>query len=131
MPEIIEKVVSVAFLILGLSYFYQAKLWVGIATEIIEKPEKRLLLTLVFLPFGLIIVLGHNVWVSDWPVVITILGWLITVKCAFYLIVPQLAPKLAKLLANRSVNFLRNYISICGVVTTVLGALLVYQFFIK
>ncbi len=131
MPEMIEKVVSVAFLILGLSYFYQAKLWVGIATEISEKPEKSLLLTLVFLPFGLIIILGHNIWVWDWPVVITILGWLITVKCAFHLIVPQLAPHLAKLLSKWSVKFLRQYISICGAVTTVLGALLVYQFFIK
>ncbi len=131
MPEIIEKVVSVAFLVLGLSYFFQTKLWVGIATEISEKPEKSLLLTLVFLPFGLIIVIGHNEWVSDWPVVITILGWLITVKCAFHLIVPQLAPRLAKLCANWSEKFLRRYISTCGVITTVLGSLLVYQFFIK
>ena len=131
MPEIIEKVVSVALLILGLSYFHQAKMWVGIATEISEKPEKSLLLTLVFLPFGLIIVIGHNVWVSDWPVVITILGWLITIKCTFYLIVPQLAPRLAKLLFNWSERFLRQYISIYGVITTVLGSLLVYRFFIK
>lgn len=127
----IEKVVSVALLVLGLSYFFQAKLWVGIATEIFEKPEKSLLPTLVFLPFGLIIILGHNIWVSDWPVLITIFGWLITVKCAFYLIVPQLAPKLAKLLSFWSEKFLRRYISTCGVITTVLGALLVYQFFIK
>ena len=28
---------------------------------------------------GLAIVLTHNVWVADWPVLITMLGWLATI----------------------------------------------------
>ena len=127
MLEIIEKIVSVTILILGLSYFFQAKLLAEIATEIFDNPQKKILISAVALPFGLIIILGHNVWVSDWPVVITIFGWMITIKSAIGL----LAPQLVKLFANWSMISLRRYIAICGVITTVLGALLVYQFYFK
>ena len=127
MLEIIEKIVSVTILILGLSYFFQAKLLAEISSEIINNPQKKILISAVALPFGLIIILGHNVWVSDWPVVITIFGWIVTIKSAIGL----LAPQLAKLFANWSMTSLRRYIAKCGVITTVLGALLVYQFYFK
>ena len=47
-------------------------------------------------PVGLAVVLTHNVWVADWPVLITILGWLTALSGAFRLVAPQDAIKFAR-----------------------------------
>lgn len=40
---------------------------------------------------GLLIVVSHNIWVADWRVIITILGWLILVKGIVRLFLPEFA----------------------------------------
>jgi hypothetical protein len=44
---------------------------------------------LLTLTAGLAIVLTHNVWVGDWRVIITVLGWLGVIGGLFRIIVPQ------------------------------------------
>ena len=38
---------------------------------------------------GLALVLTHNVWRADWPVIITILGWLAAIGGAVRIVMPQ------------------------------------------
>ena len=40
---------------------------------------------------GLLIVLSHNRWVTGWPVLITLLGWMSTLKGAFLMFFPNQA----------------------------------------
>lgn len=40
---------------------------------------------------GLAIVNLHNRWQMDWPVVITVLGWLMTIGGAIRIVLPQIA----------------------------------------
>lgn len=49
---------------------------------------------------GLAIVLGHNVWVKDWPVVITILGWIALLKGLALMFTPDSIKKCCKKLEN-------------------------------
>ncbi|MHB1949038.1 MAG: hypothetical protein ACYCQI_13100 [Gammaproteobacteria bacterium] len=49
-------------------------------TEVSTNPSLILLSGLMSLIVGLLIVVGHNVWVADWRVVITIIGWLSLLK---------------------------------------------------
>jgi hypothetical protein len=42
----------------------------------------------IWLVFGLLIVLTHNVWVSDWPILITLIGWIVLLQGAFRLLAP-------------------------------------------
>jgi len=67
---------------------------------------------------GLLLVLIHNVWVSDWPVVITIFGWGLFLKGAWFLVFPENAIKVAKSW-NRE-----NFYIVGGLVTALLGAYL-------
>lgn len=126
MPEIIGKIFSVVFLVLGLSYLFQAKLWVKLAADVIDRPKNSLLVALLALPFGLLIVISHNVWISDWPIILTILGWLITVKSCLYLLIPQWSRIFAKRL---EVNLPRFVLS-GGILLTAVGFLLVYHYFL-
>ena len=42
---------------------------------------------------GLAIILHHNLWVADWPVVITAMGWISLVKGAIRIVFPRFGPK--------------------------------------
>ena len=44
---------------------------------------------LITMPAGLAVVLTHNVWVADWPVLITVLGWLTVISGAVRLVAPE------------------------------------------
>ncbi|MBS0624919.1 MAG: hypothetical protein JSS32_02575 [Verrucomicrobia bacterium] len=46
--------------------------------------------------FGLLIVLVHNKWVSDWPILVTIIGWLTLLQGAFRLLFPEGAIRFTK-----------------------------------
>ena len=46
--------------------------------------------------FGLLIVLFHNVWVANWTVIITILGWLGLIKGAWLIIFPNTVAKVTE-----------------------------------
>ncbi|MEK7114972.1 MAG: hypothetical protein AAB847_01275 [Patescibacteria group bacterium] len=49
----------------------------------------------IFLILGLAVVISHNIWVADWPVLITILGWLTLVKACLRLFFPEKIKPLA------------------------------------
>ena len=44
-----------------------------------------LLLAALNLPFGLIVVLRHNIWVWGLPGIVTLAGWLMALKSVMYL----------------------------------------------
>ena len=45
---------------------------------------------------GLAIVLAHNRWSGGWPVIITVLGWLMVIGGVIRIVVPQLAQAVAE-----------------------------------
>jgi len=50
----------------------------------------------IFLAVGLLIVVDHNVWVPDWPVLITIIGWILILQGLMRLFVPDAFIKMSK-----------------------------------
>lgn len=49
----------------------------SIMADIVDHRALFFMVALLTLIIGLLIVVSHNVWVWGWPVVITILGWLV------------------------------------------------------
>lgn len=45
---------------------------------------------------GLLILSCHNVWVSDWPVLITLIGWLVLIQALMRLFFPDSFVKMSK-----------------------------------
>ena len=91
MTLIIERVVASFLWLTGLSYLVQSLIWKDLVQELFKKKAWLMLLSLWFLPWGLLIVFGHNIWGANWQVIITVLGWFITLKCILYLLVPNWA----------------------------------------
>ncbi len=55
------------------------------------------------LVIGLLMVLSHNIWVADWPVVVTVMGWLALIKGIMIMWYPDAVIKMSKIYHRRSV----------------------------
>ena len=87
--EVLENVVASLFLIMSISLLLQRDFWVSYVNKVMEDISKLMGLMFFMLPFGLYIIYTHNFWILDWPVVITIFGWLIVIKATIYFIMPS------------------------------------------
>jgi hypothetical protein len=45
---------------------------------------------------GLLIVVDHNIWTPDWPVVVTIIGWILLLQGLMRLFVPDAFVRMSK-----------------------------------
>jgi hypothetical protein len=74
-----------------------------LAREILGSPVLLPLLGVLDFTAGLAIVLTHNVWVADWRVIITILGWLMIVRGAVRVLIPDQAKEVgSKVMKNKN-----------------------------
>ncbi|ACK67161.1 hypothetical protein PCC8801_3182 [Rippkaea orientalis PCC 8801] len=122
MTLIIERILAIFLVVTGLSYLVQSLLWRDLVKELRQNPSKILLWSILFLPLGLIIVIEHNLWIGNWQVIVTLFGWLMTLKCVFNL----LFPSWSNFILKWSDEFLQRYIQISGVVVAILGVIIAF-----
>ncbi len=80
---------------------------------------------LAFIP-GLALVLLHNVWVADWRVLITLLGWLSVIAGIIRILFPQDVTRMGTRMVNSKAAFM-----ISGAVILVIGAILCFYGFAR
>jgi uncharacterized protein YjeT (DUF2065 family) len=120
MENQIEIITSIVMLVLGFSYMFAAAYWSALVRDSVEDPQRFLVFALVILVLGLIIIQTHNVWVADWEVAVTLIGWAMTVKAVFFL----MSPGMAKWFREWSDRMITNYVRIGGVVLTLVSIML-------
>jgi uncharacterized protein YjeT (DUF2065 family) len=126
MSETVTFVMSWFVLVLGLSYSFQQAGWKKLVEEFLIKGNihKIIPMTMFMLVFGLAVIANHNIWEMSMRVVITIFGWSMAIKGALYMTFPEVGFKLAKYF----LPIMDTWIRVGGILTTILGVLLVYQF---
>ncbi len=124
MTETVTQVFSWLLLILGLSYLFQADIWIRLVKDAMANTHKYYTLYLLILITGLVVVTEHNVWSLEWNLAITFFGWAMVIKSVVFFIAPQLTEPFTKLV---DMGFIKTWIRIAGVVLAILGAILVYQ----
>jgi len=88
----------------------------------IETEENFFLWGLISLVTGVAMVLAHNVWVQNWQVIVTLLGWISLVKGLFILFFPELMKSCTKKLENKQLFPVILLVSLfIGLVITYLG----------
>ena len=92
----LAKLIGPVLLIMGAGMLFNARTFHVIFDEIVRNRVFVVLFGLLTMPAGLAIVLTHNVWVANWPVLITIIGWLTAISGAFRLLAPQDAIKFGR-----------------------------------
>ncbi len=113
----IERLTALAFLITGLSHIAAPNAWVHFFVHMRAQGEAAgLLNAYVHIPLGLLIVAFHPVWTGP-QVLVTLIGWALTLKGTLYFLRPQLATwALAKISVDKAWHF-----QVAGVFALALG----------
>jgi len=107
--------------IMGIIILLRGRGFLGELFRLIEDKSFLLLAGYLTLFLGLGVVILHNVWVEDWRVIVTILGWLTLVKGVLLIGFPRNYAKLGSI-------FMKNpsLLRILMVITVLLGAGLIW-----
>ena len=116
----LARLIGPALALAGLSMLINQQGYLDIATGIMGDAALLYFTVLLGILGGTAVILAHNVWVGDWRVIITLLGWATTIKCAAWLLAP-------KALARFFGPMITPPMPIAGgVISLILGAILCY-----
>ena len=100
----LAKLMGPILALAGLAMLINRKGLDALAEEFLRSRALFFLLGLIDFAVGLAIVLTHNVWVADWRIIITLLGWLLLARGVVRTLAPdQIKPLGTKLLKNQNV----------------------------
>ena len=71
---------------------------------------------------GLAIVNSHNIWIADWPVIITLFGWAMIIGGAARVALPPVVTAIGSAMMDRP-----SLTRVSGAVWALLGAYLIYR----
>ena len=115
----LAKIIGLYFLVIGLHMALRGK-ELRVMFEAFAENRPLTYLTSVFvLILGLLLVVSHNVWVAGWPVIVTLLSWLVLIKAVAYLLLPFDAMAGVMRASNRPAWF-----TFGGILTMALGLFL-------
>ncbi len=122
----LAKLIGPIFVIVGTGLLLNGDRYRAVADEVMSSHTLLYIFGAIALTGGLAIVLTHNIWVWDWPVIITIVGWLMIVRGSFRIVFPQQVEDLARKMVARWSNILL----ISGLLVIALGAFLCWKGFV-
>ena len=131
LDTLIARWVAVLWLICGLSHVLYPAKWGSLLLPLRNQATGGFILAAMSLPAGLVIILGHNIWVWDLPVIVTVAGWLTTLKSVAYLLVPHAHTLVMSSSERLTGPRLERGFRIVGAVMMVLGALTAYDAFYR
>lgn len=116
---LIARLMGPVLLIMGLGMVVESETVRDLTLEFLGNRALIYFAGILTLVAGLAIVNAHNVWVTDWRVIITILGWLAVVGGVIRLLLPGQVQALGTgMVANPNATI------VGGIITLVLGGIL-------
>jgi hypothetical protein len=105
----------------GIGMLANPRVFRAMASEVVGNVTLIYLFGLIDFAAGLAIVLTHNVWVPNWRLFITLLGWLLLVRGAARILFTDRVMEFAKTVVRN-----KRIYPISGAVVSVLGLVLCY-----
>jgi len=117
----LARLIGPLFLVIAAGLLLRQSSWRPMASDFLANRALVYLTGFLALLGGLAIVNTHNVWVANWPVVITILGWLAVIGGIFRMLWPERVIGIGeRMLGNKSA------VTAAGVIEGLLGLWLTY-----
>ena len=85
----IAQLLGPMFVVVGVALLVKPQMFRTILPEFIRSPTWLYLAGFLGLLAGMALVLTHNVWVLDWRLIITVIGWLTLVRALISIFQPQ------------------------------------------
>lgn len=117
----LAKAIGLYYVFVSIAFLIQKTRLRGLIIDTLNSPAYLLLSGFIALIIGILLVVSHNLWVEDWRVIITIIGWLALLKGMTIILFPQF-------LVNMSIKWMQNDMAYTLTFLFVLfmGALLLY-----
>jgi hypothetical protein len=122
----LAKLIGPLMLAVAVGLFINTAGYRAMAQEFLRNPALLYLSGVLTLTAGLAIVLAHNVWVANWPVLITIVGWLAMIGGVLRTALPERAKGVGEAMLAKP-----RAMHIGGAVWLVLGALLCFFGYVR
>ena len=122
----LAKLIGPVSLLLGIGTLLNREAARDVMENFVRNRASVFLFGLITMPAGLAVVLTHNVWVADWPVLITVLGWIATFSGAVRIAAPQEAIKFARRVYDQPNGALTS-----GAIWVGIGAILCFFGYVK
>ena len=117
----LAKLIGPVLIVIGLGLLVKQSDFREMATDFLSSRAMIFLAGLLTLVTGLAIVLTHNVWEFDWPVIITILGWLSVFGGIFRILFPDSVQSMGTNMLDKPAMM-----TVSGIIQIVLGLWLCY-----
>ncbi len=85
----IARIVGPVFVVIGVSILLNEPIYNAIVIEAVHSPTLIYFSGLLSLPLGIAMLNVYRAWTGDWRVIITILGWLLTIGGVIRIGLPQ------------------------------------------
>ena len=115
----LARLIGPLMLTVGIGIFVNGAIYRMLADEFLRSRALIYLSGLLTMTAGLALILTHNVWRPDWPVIITILGWLAAIGGAVRIVAPQGTERV-----GRQMLKYKHGLTIAGAVWLAVGAVL-------
>ena len=122
----LAKLMGPVMLVAAVGLFLSWDAYRAMAREFMSSPALIYLSGLLTMTAGVAIVLTHNVWVVNWPVLITLFGWLATLGGAARIVVPNRVRMIGEAMLDKPVAM-----SVGAAIWLVIGAVLCFFGYVR
>ena len=116
---ILAKFLGVFFLVFGLGILFNREHAAAVSKDIVAHPASQLLAGVLPLLVGSFVIATHNTWVAGWPLLVTVVGWMMLFAGLFRLWFTSAWIEMIE-------SSQEHLAVIGGLITCVIGALLAY-----
>lgn len=123
---VLAQILSIYFIVIGIAMLLNRKFYQNAKLDLYRTESIYMISSFFTLLLGILMVTFHNIWVKDWPVIITIIGWVTFVKAIIRLLIPRHFIQWKEALIQND-----NYYYIIKILAIILGLVLAYYGFVR
>lgn len=85
----IARILALYYLIIGTGLLFNGKAFQRIMDDFSKNAALLLFAGILALVIGIVLILKHNIWINNWTVIITIIGWAAFIKGIWIIVFPD------------------------------------------
>lgn len=117
----IARIFGLCYLIIGAGFMFNRKAFKQVMDDFCKNAALVFYGGILALVIGVVIILTHNVWVANWTVIITIIGWLAFIKGIWIIVFPNTVSKFMQAYQKNE-----NLLMIHSIAVLIFGAVLTF-----